>query len=405
MTTVAVANRSERGAAAGELRRHNLSVVLEQVHRHGPMSRSQLTARTGLNRSTVGDLIADLVERGLVAETSARPSGGRGRPSPTVRARAEGAVALALELTVDSVAAATVGLGGDVIGHDRRDRARDSASPEATAHVVAEIARPLLSELSDAHTLIGVGAAVAGVTSRADGVVHLGPNLGWHEAPIADLLAGELGLPAPVQVGNEADFGALGEHRRGAGRGLTHMIYVSGEVGIGSGVIHDGKPLVGAAGFGSEAGHMLINPVGAHCRCGGRGCWETEAGEDALLGRSSLAADLHGADAVNEIVRLVEAGDATTAEALDETGRWLGRGIASLINLFNPQAVVLGGLYQRVYEYLEPSLVVASTDTALAPHRAIADITAANLGQDAPLVGAAEHVFDQLIADPTTVPR
>lgn len=386
-----------RGGAAAEVRRHNLGVVLERLHVLGPASRSELTASTGLNRSTVADLIAELGELALVEERAAVVATGPGRPSPVVHPRPEGAVALAVELVVDSIAVATVGLGGHVYNLLRVARPRNRFSPEETVQDVAKLAAPLLDSLPSPHRLCGVGAAVAGITRRADGFVHLAPNLGWRDVALAALLAQELGVDVPVSVANEADLGALGEHRRGAAAGTEHLLYVSGEVGIGAGVIVDGKPLLGAAGYAGEAGHTLINPTGRPCRCGATGCWETEAGELALLRRARVRGDADGVDTVAE---RADAGDATATRAIAEVGRWLGVGIGNLVNLFNPQLVVLGGLYSRLFDRFAPAVREGLRSRVLAAPGELVEIVPSGLGADAALLGAAELVLSGVIADP-----
>jgi predicted NBD/HSP70 family sugar kinase len=370
--------------------------VLEQLHVRGPASRSELTAVTRLNRSTVADLIAELAELALVEERAAVVAG-PGRPSPVVHLRPEAAVALAVELVVDSIAVATVGLGGHVYNRVRVARPRDRFSPEETVQDVAKLAGPLLDSLPSPHRLCGVGAAVAGITRRADGFVHLAPNLGWRDVPLAALLSEELAIGAPVAVANEADLGALAEHRRGAPPGTDHLLYVSGEVGIGGGVIVDGKPLLGAAGYAGETGHMLVNPNGRACRCGATGCWETEAGELALLRRARVRGDASGVDTVAE---RATAGDVTAVRAIAEVGRWLGIGIGDLVNLFNPQLVVLGGLYERLFDRFAPSVQEGMRTRVLAAPGTQVTIVPSALGADAALLGAAELVLAGVIADP-----
>ena len=247
------------------------------------------------------------------------------------------------------------------------------------------------------RVLVGVGVAVVGITRRSDGFVHLAPNLGWHEVPLADLLAGQLPLGAPVLAANEADLGALAEHRRGPHAGVANLIYVSGEVGIGAGVIVDGKPLLGSAGYAGEAGHAMINPDGPLCGCGAVGCWEAEAGEAALLRRAGVA---DGTGHLDEVAERAAAGDDVTLRAIAETGRWVGLGIGNLINLFNPELVVLGGLYQRLFGFLESSVVEGARTRTLDAPGAMATIACSGLGSDAPLIGAAELILSNVIADP-----
>jgi predicted NBD/HSP70 family sugar kinase len=177
-------------------------------------------------------------------------------------------------------------------------------------------------------------------------------------------------------------------------------VYVSGEVGIGVGAIVDGKPLLGAAGYAGEAGHMLINPAGAECRCGASGCWETEAGEAALVRRMGHSDGATGPAVIDALAQRAAAGHAPSRRALSQVGRWLGLGIGNLINILNPELVVLGGLYQRIFSFVEASVVEAAERTALAAPRQMATIAASELGADAPLLGAAELVLAGVIADP-----
>jgi len=397
-----VSGSGARGVAAEELRRHNLATVLEHLHLQGASSRSHLTTITGLNRSTVADLIGELTSLGLVLEEPGASVSGPGRPSPMVHLRPERASVLAVEVSVDSIAAATIGIGGHVFDQGRIARPRGHRDPETTVGDIAELARPLLSGLPSGHRLVGVGAAVVGIVRRSDGFVHLAPNLGWADLPLGAVLEDALQLGVPVRVANDADLGALGEHRRGGLGGAAHVVFISGEVGIGCGIIHDGKPLPGAAGYAGEAGHMLVNPEGLACKCGATGCWETEVGEQSLLRRVHAIEATSGLDAIDEVVRLAQSGDPATLAAISETGRWLGVGISNLINVLNPEVVVLGGLFHRLFDYLEASVIEGSRRALSAPY-AMTEIQRSAMGVDSPLIGAAEMVLADLIDDPARV--
>jgi predicted NBD/HSP70 family sugar kinase len=379
-----------------------MSALLEQVHLGGPASRSQLAAITGLNRSTIADLVGELSRRGLVTERRGNRSEGPGRPSPIVAAAPEGAVVLAVDLAVDSIAVATVGLGGHVFNRLRVDRPRDRFSPEETVDDAVKLAEPLLGALPDGHHFAGVGVAVVGITRRADGYVHLAPNLGWRDVPLGTMLAERLGLDADVTVANEADLGALSEHRRGAKPGVANLLFVSGEVGIGVGIIIDGEPGLGAAGYAGEAGHTLVNPAGHRCRCGAIGCWETEAGEGALLRRAG-AAGAGGRAAVDRVIALAEARDPKALAALDSVGGWLGLGIADLVNLFNPELVVLGGMFSRLHPLIQRATEDAMRGRVLAAPGSMVEIVPTTLGIDAPLIGAAELALSGVVANPAAV--
>lgn len=394
------------GSNAEAVRRHNLSTVLRRVHGTGPVTRAELTTLTGLNRSTVGVLVNDLAARGLVRETKPQHRGRPGRPSPLVSPCGDGAVVLACDIEVDSVAVAVVGIGGKVVDRVRTDRL-SGYSPEQTLARLAELARRRLAD-TDERRLVGVGVALVGVTRRRDGYLHVAPNLGWQDVPVAELLAEQLGLDVPVRAGNEADLGARAEHVRGAGAGVDNLVYVSGEVGIGGGVIVDGRPLTGGAGYAGEIGHVPVNPTGLTCRCGSVGCWETEAGEEALLRHSAhpdrTRAGTSIRHAVQEVLAAAAAGDARAVGAVQAVGGWLGVGLAGLTNVFNPERVVLGGflaaLHPLVADVLARELAGRTIISSLAP----VEVVPSALGVDSPLIGAAELALEPTLADPTTVP-
>lgn len=389
------------GVRASGLRRHNLSTILEHLHLNGSASRSELCSATGLNRSTIADLVQELAAAGFVLEDGVSISTGPGRPSPIVHVRPGGATVVAVELAVDSVAVATVGLGGHVYGQVRAELPPGESSPSGSIQRVADLARPLLADLPDDAVIVGTGAGVVGLTRRSDGFVHLAPNLGWEDVPVGAMLAEALDQPIErVRVANEADLGVLGEHRRGAGRGADNLIFVSGEVGIGAGLILGGRPLLGSAGYAGEAGHMLVNPQGLPCQCGSRGCWETEAGETALLQRARMAPEPSRLAAVDVLVDRLAAGDRQAQAALAETAWWLGIGVGNLLNLFNPDVVVLGGNYHRLFNYLEGTMTAAVRERALAASLEIARIVPSQLEPSAGLMGAAELFMSEVIADP-----
>lgn len=386
--------------ASEELRRHNLAAVLDRLHLSGPLSRSQLATQTGLNRSTIRDLIGELTGLGLVMEGRGETTTGPGRPSSIARAEPAGAVVLAVELEVDSMAVATVGLGGHIFD---KVRVANTAGPQSPGDTVAQLARlstPLLRALPEGHSFAGVGVAVAGVVRRHDGFVHVAPNLEWSNVPLAGMISAELG-PSRVMMANEADLGALAEFRRGNTGGKRHLIFVAGEVGVGIGIIYDGKPMLGTAGYAGEAGHTMVNPTGRRCRCGAMGCWETEVGEEALARLAGLDPESAREDTVDEVLRRAHSGDPATFQALNQIGRWLGVGIGNLINTFNPDLVVIGGFFQELYPFLEASINRGAQETALTAPWLSCSIRSSELGTDAALIGASELVFAEVISDPS----
>jgi len=379
-------------------------VVLEGLSNTGEMTRSQLADDTGLNRSTIRDLIGELTSLGLVDEDRGTTSPGPGRPSTVARVRPTGAVVLAVELEVDSVTVATVGIGGHIFDKVTVPSPGRQQSPAEVVTRLAGLAGPLLGALPRDSNVVGIGVAVAGVVRRHDGFLHIAPNLGWSNVPLAGMIASGLGFDL-VMMANEADLGALAEYRRTSARQKRHIIFIAGEVGVGIGIIYDGKPMLGAAGYAGEAGHTMVNPNGRECSCGSIGCWETEVGEEALARLVGRAGDSSRQDVVAEVVRRAHAGEPEVLAALGKLGRWLGIGIGNLINTLNPEIVVIGGFFQELYPFIETSVNDAARQMALDAPWLSCSIRSSQLGPDGALIGASELVFAKVIGNPAGFAR
>jgi predicted NBD/HSP70 family sugar kinase len=380
------------GATQDEVRRHNLAALVRFLHDHGSTSRSELVSHTGLNRSTVGGLIADLEAAGLVRETE--PVGrGVGRPSFGVEPVQERAYVLAIDLRVDRSIVALVGYGGAVLA--RREHRHRRGQERRIVAQLAQACRAVLAEAPADGIGVGIGVGVPGLVRHADGVVRFAPNLGWTDVPLGDLLAAELGLAWPVHIGNDSDLGAIAERVRGAARGCTHVIYLSGQIGVGGGVIVDGRLLVGAGGYGGEVGHMQVNPKGRECRCGSVGCWETEIGEAALRANAGRSDRASAAD----IVAAAATGDKVAAKAVRSAGRWLGVGVANLVNIFNPDVIIFGGALRDVLPATRDQVTDRLSRALSAPAEHVL-LALPGLGDDSTLLGAAEVAFEPLLSDP-----
>jgi predicted NBD/HSP70 family sugar kinase len=395
-----VARRGVRGSTQDDVRRHNLGTLLTEVHRHGQRSRAQLTAEMGLNRSTIGDLVAELTAVGLLLERAAVARGRAGRPSLLVAPRADGAYVLAVDLGVRHLTVGRVGLGGELLERVEVPSQGDWSSLDTTVDTVAETCARLRTAALAGARCVGVGLSVPGVIRQKDGLLRFAPNLGWVDLPLGRRLSQRLGLP--VIVGNDADLAALAEHWRGVAAGYEHVIVMSGEVGVGGGIIVDGRPLRGRGGYAGEIGHLRMNPRGRRCRCGASGCLETEIGVEALLlaaGRSPAT----GIAGFREVLAEADAGDSAAREAADRVGRWLGVATGMLVNTFNPDIVVYCGPLGELYTVAEDSVVRACEETALVAPREQVRLAASAFGPDTQLVGAAEAAFGPLLEDPIGV--
>jgi len=391
--------RDEPGLRSESIRRANLGAIARELHISGSLSRSTLGARTGLTRSTIRALIGEFSAAELVSEVGPAALGTPGRPSVVVTPNAEHPVVLALEVAVDSIAGAVVGFGGAIRQKRRVERPRGHLSLDQTVRDLADLARSLDSFHARRGDVVGVGVAIAGVVRRSDGLVSVAPNLGWRDVAFGQALRPALGSFVSVEIANEADLGALAETRRGAGRGCQNIIFIQGEVGVGGGLFVDGHALAGAAGYAGELGHLPINPNGTPCHCGSVGCWETEIGEDALLTRAGHPRG-GGRDEVEAVLDEAAAGDAMAREALEHVGRWLGIGLAGLVNLLNPELVVLGGRFGRIYPFIHETVEAQLDRFALAAPRQLVDVVPAQLGEEASLLGAAELAFEPFLSDP-----
>jgi predicted NBD/HSP70 family sugar kinase len=386
------------GPSQDEVRRQNLGALLRQIHVRGALSRAELTASLGLNRSTIGALTAELTAVGLVREELPKETGRAGRPSLVVRPQSGRVFVYALAIGVDRVTAARVGLGGVVLDRRETVRARGELSPADVVAPLAEFVRQMQRATPPQTYCIGCGVAVGGMVRRADGMVRLGPHIGWVDAPLGDALAEVLSPEIPIAVANVADLAALAEHTRGAAIDSDNVIYLHGDVGIGGGIIAGGRPVAGHGGYGGEVGHMVVNPNGRPCGCGSRGCWETEIGEHALLRAADR--DGTGRDGVLAVVDAASRGDAVAQAAVRQVGDWLGFGVANLVNIFNPETVVFGGTLRDVYLAAAAQVRSRINRNGLPACREHVRLRTPELGDDAALLGAAELAFQRLLADP-----
>ena len=385
-----------------DLRRLNRARLLRHLHEHGAARRSDLVAFSGLNRSTVGVLVSELAEAGLVSEAAGAP-GQVGRPSLLVEPVADSAVVIAFDLRVDCTVVALVGLGGQEIWRREQPHPRTTFTPEAAVRNVVSLIKQALRRAPDDSSWVGVGVGVPGIVDHADGLVRLAPNLGWSDVPLGRLLreavGARFGFVPHISVSNDADLGAIAEHVRGVGKSNRNLIFLSGEVGIGGGIIIDGRPMLGAGGFGGEVGHMVVNPRGTECRCGAVGCWETEIGSDALMRAAGINDE--GAS-VADVLEAAASGDRKARAAIDEAGEWLGLGLANLVNLFNPEVIVLGG-HLRLLLPLVSAAVYRQVHHALPASRDQVRVEVPALNGDSTLLGAAETAFEELLIDPIAV--
>lgn len=387
------------------VRRANLGVVLQHVARSGPRSRARIAADTGLTRGTVSSLVSELIDLELLRETGEdeRP-GGVGRPAQTLELH-DRVVAVGLEVNVDYLAVCAEDLTG-AVRYERRvftDNRRSSPGPVLSR--LARMARQAIDAVEDDGLLVaGIAVALPGLVEVTSGMLLRAPNLGWSEIAIADEMQRRIG-PLPVRVENEANLAALAEQWQGAAEGLRSFICVFGEVGVGAGIFVDGELFRGAHGFGGEFGHMIVDRDGAPCACGSLGCLETFVGQEAIARRAGIEVGMGGRmrSVTEELVRRAGAGEPRTLRSLDEAGQFLGIGLAAAVNLFDVEAVVLGGCFGPLAPWLEESVRGALDERVLSAGWARCEVRSSQLGEGAAVRGGAALTLRSVLAAPWTV--
>ena len=380
------------GNSADGVRGRNLAAVLGHVHHGRAASRAELTALTGLNRSTVAALVAELGETGLLREGDPVANGAVGRPSPEVRVDVR-PVVITVNPEVDAITAAVVGLGARVERRIRRpvDGVPD---PQTAVEVIGSVVDELLAGSPRDRHVVAIGLAIPGLVRASDGTVRWAPHLGWREVPFARLVEDALGRP--VHADNDASLGALAEHLFGAGRSVTDLVYLNGGAsGIGGGVVVRGQLLTGRAGYAGEFGQ---NRPGVGEQLSERGTLEDEVNRARIL----ELLELSYADEPELAAAITASDDPRITAELRRQRDILAVALGNAINVFNPDLVVLGGYLATHLAWDPPSLVNAVTAATIPAAAEGVSIVPAALGENRLLIGAAELAFGQLLRDPAS---
>jgi predicted NBD/HSP70 family sugar kinase len=380
-------------ASTERLRRQNVSLVLRSLRQEGPATRTELAQRTGLAKATVGVIVGDLERARAVLEEESR-SGARGRPGRPVALRGDRFMALGLELNVDYVAVVVLDLAGDVRLVETRPSPLEVLGREqALLDLVEEVVLPVLA----GRALVGVTLAVPGLVRGDDRTVEWAPNVPLRGDSLVHRLERVLGGRCRIRVSNDANCAAYAETHHGAATDSRHVLYLTGTVGIGAGIVEDGELVRGATGFAGEVGHMPVGDPDAQCGCGRRGCWEASIGLHAMLdavGMTELATPLDTSRAVANRALT----DADVRAGLVRIGQDVGLGLAVLTQVLDPAVVVLGGYFVPLGDLvlgparrtLDERLV---SDTQRRP-----ELRPGALGIQAAALGAAEWSFGELFA-------
>jgi glucokinase-like ROK family protein len=395
------------------VRELNRSILLQELRVGPPLSRADLAAATGLNKTTVSKLVDELIADGLVREIGPVPSRG-GRPAVHLELNPDGGWIIGAEIGVGRLTTVVADLRASIAW--RREAAFDKEAGQESVlqrlDTLLRYARQFAQR--DGRRLLGVGVTVPGLVDVASGVLIFEPNMGWRGVPLRDRLASKLHLPAFIE--NDANAAALAERYFGAARDVEDFAYVVANIGLGAGLVVGGQIFSGASGYAGEAGHTTIDPDGPLCRCGNRGCWERLASLRALTERvdralqagvtSQIPSFAEGGEvSLMAILEAARAGDQVARQALDETGAYLGIGIANLVNLLNPQLVAFGGSLSLAHEFLMPAAQRVVDERAMGELRHAARIVVSALKADACVLGGVALVLHDILRRPHLVQR
>jgi glucokinase-like ROK family protein len=399
------------------VREINLSTVLSYLQENIPLSRAQLANLIGLNKTTVSSLVEELLDRGLVHQVGQDTSGG-GRPATLLDLAPQAGCIIGLALGVDFISAVLTDFAGQVRWRHLQETDPTESQDAIITQTLRLVDKALAANQSCGARLLGLGLATPGTVNVEEGVLIFSPNLQWRNVPFRQIFHEHAGLP--VFVDNDANAGAVAEHLFGVAQQAQDFIFIFAGVGVGGGLFLKGELYRGTGGFAGEIGHtnFMLEPYRAPCRCGNRGCWETYTNQYSIVERvrarlavrrnsliPQLMAEQHSPLTVPIILQAAEANDAEAMEALTEAGSAMGLGIANLVNIFNPEMVILGGTLSAAGKYLLPAIKEAVEKTALPEIRQQVQILLSAFGPDASVMGAAALVIEAILSNPSSVDR
>lgn len=399
------------------VRELNLSLALRYIHNEAPVSRAQIAHATGLNKSTVSSLVEDLLERKLVHETGIN-SVGTGRPSTLLEINPLAGGIIGAELGVNFIAVALTDFTGNILWR-RLANVDPTDAQEKTIARILELIDEAIEVCKERRLYcLGLGLSVPGIVNLEQGILVFAPNLQWRNVPFRKIFFEHTGLN--VYIENDANAAAIAEHLFGAARKTDDFIFVVVGIGIGGGLFLNGKLYRGKDGFAGEIGHtpIVTEPYQVLCHCGKRGCWETYANQHSIIQRVQTRLDSRQESiipgvlakqnnplSISIVKQAADECDKVSLESLAETGTALGLGFASLIDIFDPEKLILGGPVSTVGKYLLPTIRETATKHSLSNINPKVEILLSSFGIDAILIGAISIVVDDILSHPTLVER
>lgn len=420
------------GRSIGNVKAHNLRAVLLTLLHNGPTARVHLAQLTGLSTTTITNLISELLMQGIVSEAGREiPGEGRevngrsnsGRPATLIRIIPAARCAVGIHFGVDMLRAGVTDLFGNLTCYRVQPHSVDAPVPELLETAVALAEEVIAAGCVSRESLVGIGVGASGLVDPETGVNVLAPNLGWRDVPLRDVFQRQLDMP--VIVDNNVRAMALAEGMFGAGRGVNTLAFVYGRVGVGAGFVVGGQVYRGSKAGAGEIGHTTaIQAGGAPCRCGNTGCLETLVSEPEIVRQaqvlaarapgSILAARLNAPQAVDQpvadqpaanmdgnpdspIERVFAAardGDREALALLGERAGYMGTALANLVNLINPDMIILGGLFAAGQDLLLPHIEETMRRRSFAGLGEAVALRVTTFGRQVGVIGAAALALD-----------
>lgn len=394
-----------------KMRKINKSIIMNTLRLHAPISRARVANLTGLNRATVSNIVNALIEEGLVSENEQEGSK-VGRPSISLGLRPDGGAVIGMEIGVDFVAILLTNFVAETLWEKRIEI--NPLQPQSTIIGQAEqLVEQALSIAKEQRLRpLGMGVGLPGLINLNQGELIIAPNLNWTNVPLRLMWNQRFRLP--IYVENEANLAALGEYYFGVARGIDNFIYLSAGIGLGGGIMIGGNLFRGGYGYAGEIGHVQRDPQGEKCGCGRIGCWETQVGPRAVLRRVKKELQIHSDQFLLEacqgnfnnltfemVVKFALEGNNLCQQAIEDVATYLGAGIADLVNVFNPELVVIGGAFILGKDILQPIIEKTIFSEALKPSAGSLRIAFSERGADACALGAVAIVLDDILREMT----
>ena len=379
----------------------NKTLVLETILHEAPISRADISQKVGLNKGTVSSLVNELLEDQLIYESGPGQSSGGRRPVILLFNDKAG-FSIGIDLGVNYILGVLTDLRGNIIVEVNKKLTVRSYE------VVIEILKSVISDLINAapqshYGIVGIGIGVPGLVNN-HGEVLVAPNLGWKNINLREEI--ENSFDIPVVIENEANAGAYGEKLYGAGKENDNILYISAGIGIGVGIILNGKLFYGMNGFSGEAGHMIVQVNGKDCTCGSSGCWELYASEKALL---EEARKLKLTDITEEtlsielLLELANSGNEDIINLFHSIGMYLGVGINNIINIFNPEQVIIGNRLAMAKDWLEKSIEKFIKNHTMKYHQKDLIISFSKHAYYSAAIGVSAQMIDQFLNNAVSI--